>query len=85
MSNSFYGEDILSLVTVDEILKRAGLSDMDIEIFILRFGLEWFFYDIGIHVGIKYKGKELSEGAIRYRCKKIRRILDQFIDENIQD
>lgn len=74
--------DVVYSTEVHDILKKSGLKEMDVEIYILRYGMDWFYADIGEYIGHKYRGKTLTEGCIRYRIKKIQNKLEVFVREN---
>lgn len=75
-------DTVLSAITAEEILKKSGLSPMDISIFIFRFMFGYAYQEIGEKVGTKYRGKPYTEGAIRYRLKKISGILEKFLESH---
>jgi hypothetical protein len=75
---SKYGTSEISTITVQSTLDKSGLSKMDREIFILRYGYDWFYYEIGEYIGNKYRDKPYTEGAIRHRIKKIHDHLDRI-------
>jgi len=68
---SCYGDAELAKIVVDNVFQQMGLSDEDIEIFVLRYGYEWYYNEIGDFIGNKYRGKGYSEGAIRHRVRRI--------------
>lgn len=74
-----YGENIVQKILAFDILEKSSLSDMDVDIFVLRYGHDWYFEDIGVYVGNKYRGKPYTEGAIRYRTKLIKKTLYDFL------
>ena len=74
-----YGNDSINRLLAVDILQKSDLSEMDIEIFLLRYGYDWYFEDIGTHIGNKYRGKPYTEGAIRYRTKLIKQSLQEFL------
>lgn len=65
-----YGDFEISKIMATEFLANARLSKMDVEIYLLRNALDWYYEDIGLYVGTKYRKKPYTEGAIRYRIKK---------------
>lgn len=68
-------DQILDRIDLERQLARLHPADRDMMLLIERFDkpddwtAEWppRFSDIGIYIGLKYRGKPLSEAAIRYR------------------
>jgi hypothetical protein len=70
-----YGEDCVTKLTVNKLVQRAGLSDIDVEILFLRFTLGWNYVDIAVLIGQKYYGKgkddtPLWDRSIRHRVER---------------
>jgi DNA-directed RNA polymerase specialized sigma24 family protein len=76
---SSYGNAELAKVIVEKILDRLDLSDEDREIFVLRFAHDWYYNEIGEHVGMKYRGTPYSEGTMRHRVRGIKDKLEEII------
>jgi DNA-directed RNA polymerase specialized sigma24 family protein len=76
-----YGETELANIIVEKILDRLDLSLEDREIFVLRFGHNWYYNEIGEHVGNKYRGVAYSEGTMRHRVRGIREKLGEVIED----
>ena len=74
-----YGDAELANILVEKLLAELELSDEDTEIFLLRFGHNWYFNEIGEYVGIKYRGQPYSEGTMRHRVRGIKRNLQKVI------
>ena len=76
---NLYGEEELRKVLVDKIFLEVGLSPEDKEIFILRFAHNWYYNEIGVFVGNKYRNKPYSEGTIRHRISRIKSKIRKFV------
>ena len=76
---NLYGNKELGRVLVDKIFLEVDLSDEDREIFILRFGYNWYYNEIGEFIGIKYRNKPYSEGTIRHRINRIKTKIRRFV------
>ena len=74
-----YGDEVVYRLLITDILNRSLLSAMDIEIFVLRYGQDWYYEDIGVYIGKKYRGKPYTEGAMRYRTSLIKTTLREFL------
>lgn len=76
-----YGNEVIYKLLAADILYKSALSEMDVEIFVLRYGHDWYYEDIGAYIGNKYRDKPYTEGAIRYRTRLIRNTLKDFLSK----
>jgi len=76
---SLYGDEELTRIFLEKLFAELDLSDEDREIFVLRFGHNLYYSEIGEFIGEKYRGKPYSEGTIRHRIHRIRSKLRKII------
>ena len=74
-----YGDDELARIMVEQVLQNAELTAEERDIFVLRFGYNWYYNEIGEVIGKKYRGRPYSEGAMRHRIPKIVEKLNSVI------
>lgn len=79
-----YGDDEVARATLERLIQRANLSEIDTEILLLRYGSGLLYEDIAKLIGEKYFGRTaenpLWERSIRYRLNKAVLSLRQLAD-----
>jgi len=76
---NIYGDSELTKILIEKIFTEVNLSPEDREIFILRFGHNWYYNEIGEFIGTKYRNRPYSEGTIRHRIQRVKGKIRKFV------
>lgn len=72
----------LARITLAKILPLLHLSPKELDLLIMRTVYDMYFDEIGVELGMKYRGKPYTEGAVRYKFKRMLRKIAMIVAKN---